>query len=1442
MEGQASRVILAAPLARPGMSVWLTLVVILPLLAPMGAAQSQFKADDFGVVEELHTILHERDVLLDSELVALEANQALDPVRNGVRDVDEDDPISHLDTALDGLAIHNTTPPTFVHPAPFALLSGAEEFPPDHADTLWGTLVNLADYVVWVNYTNLDGTQTHDAFEPVALSSTLFSLFSSDPLLHDVDVDGDDDDDIRVGIRISWDTNDGWGLAGVPPTQLWVEPTIEYTIETLDPNDSLWNDLGSLRVSLFKSFSYSLNPFEPGESYIWVIDSEFTMQPRDWSLEVGFERFWFDLGASASSFVTSLIGGIIGGGVPDETDITISAIAAPYTLRIENTGQTTCPADYDPASDHLVESREHRCKVLTGFGYAHFSPPDGDEREAWELAYVEAALHPIENSSQLPSEVALTVRKDSVVPTDLTVAGEDGLTTIEYFANAPTDLWVHFHEDRSDLTPSAGEAYGNLTNSEGWFRQMPYGSLSDHEIERVFRMLGSESEPALPGQMPERLSLIIGIKNFSRDSTPNADDPTLPVNPASPPNTLVLLRSTGPVAEIDYVSHFLREGMESDHRNMRLHVTDTPDAMVLYGDFWLGGTETVDTSVDNSDLDMLSRMLDFTILALVNIFLDVGDIINSIPGALVDLIGGSASESQGMALHLELYTSFESDRAVAELGSATITMGSSSHPVGVGNHLLLAEDRALEHVDGRRGQQTPLVPIAFSLHHEGLSAVHIVDDQLNEEQEISMAGAGGEPMRILFMEMDETDIESADFQYILLAEQPGLLNLSVEPGSLLFAADTGISEVVYAGRAGAQRQSVVLDQVPGNFSMVMTDDTTWTSTVPLGEVSLMITNSSAPQTMDGDHMLFTRDDGSATLSARVHGITELGLLAAPLPGVPGPDGRATAYMTGPGDDPFHVAVLDTRSHISPGDGLNGHLLIDPLPATVAVEIPSGDGESELELPEFTTEEGLAGIAGFFAGFTGFGESLNDMLSGMVTSLTGVEGEAREDVSLGLELAADQSFDLAIDMRQGVMPLPEPDWLHGLSIEAADAGMGTKALHMRAWLPQMPPNIDISLGYQNISELDRWDVSVQLDDWVPAHPEFMLQVNGYDGLDLRLTMLGFDTSTPTSVAIETQLDADMLPVVPELGVTTHFEMSQRLGAIHTTLLDRDAGARYELLVQDVPQRIDLAASLGTDINIGMSVPVEYRRGGRAVESMMVQTTRWADGAWWPATIFLHDIPGEMNLTTTTSTVFDITQPIGFQGSQELHLSSSGAGMDMFISAKGRAINARGDMLLMAENVASHMDIEPTADFGLRIRSSGDGIGRLYLRSADVPAQPGVHLVQLEAAGEDLKSATVHQTAVADIVPIITLSDIQGGRIIATARADITVNGWTFDGRGVLIDAQSTNGIPTGSTIGVNGLAADLSLLNLMGFEGTSTHYLVPEPISSGVVTLVATLLR
>ena len=157
------------------------------------------------------------------------------------------------------------------------------------------------------------------------------------------------------------------------------------------------------------------------------------------------------------------------------------------------------------------------------------------------------------------------------------------------------------------------------------------------------------------------------------------------------------------------------------------------------------------------------------------------------------------------------------------------------------------------------------------------------------------------------------------------------------------------------------------------------------------------------------------------------------------------------------------------------------------------------------------------------------------------------------------------------------------------------------------------------------------------------------------------------------------------------------------------------------------------------------------------------------------------------------------------------------------------------------------IKPTNSYGLEIRSSGSGVERIYVRMNDVPTgssqvgTPPVYLEEMEAMGEDLRSATLHIRELVGPYSVIEVEDVDGGKIIASAKVTTEFAGRDIQVRGVLIDAQTTGGVPTGTTLGVNGLSSDLSILNLVpGLSGSTHHVLVPEPFTSAILTIIATL--
>ena len=246
--------------------------------------------------------------------------------------------------------MESTAPIGTDHPKPIDILLG-DDAPPGLVDTIWGTLVNLTDYIIWSEYQAQNNGPHHEKFTVVPFSSSLLTLFSQNPLMHEIDIDGDDDPntaivenpDIRVGLTIGFDASPGvgWGVMGSPvPTQLWLEPTIEYRVEVINPSAQIWSVMETLEVSLMKPFAYGINPTSSGESYVWLIDSHFTIPPTDWALQLGFERFWFDVSGAGAEFLAAIATLLLSGGTgniddtANESGVTIAALSAPISIQI----------------------------------------------------------------------------------------------------------------------------------------------------------------------------------------------------------------------------------------------------------------------------------------------------------------------------------------------------------------------------------------------------------------------------------------------------------------------------------------------------------------------------------------------------------------------------------------------------------------------------------------------------------------------------------------------------------------------------------------------------------------------------------------------------------------------------------------------------------------------------------------------------------------------------------------------------------------------------------------------------------------------------------------------------------------------------------------------------------------------------------------------------
>ena len=1457
MAADATRVVHPISAASPPWSALVIALLFLSAASPtiLASAEQRVASDDFQILDDLNAVLSMDRAIKSDPQATDEAGAALDMVRDSIGQSDDLSPIHGTDNLLSGLSEIETTPPEVIHPRPYQILTNPNEEPPGEVRNIWSTILNITDYAIWIEYEDQSGN-VQQTIELVTFGDSLLSLIfnNGDPFLHPMDVDGDGNDDIQVGLTLDFDFNGGWGISG---DRLWIKPTIQFQVDVIDeetPEDPAWANLQSMEVSLVKAFAYSDTfGLNQGESYVWIIDSAFTQPPRQFTLDVGIERIFLDISDASAEFLAAITFGIFDPNGDLDSGISITSLAAPYVISINNPIEDQCPDRYDPVELNTLSSMEISCGVRAGFGYIHYSPPDQSEREIWEVAYIDLGIHPEGQELVIPTEVSVTIRTDSALASGVGGAGERSLSTLEYYADRGADIHLHFHEDRVNVPEDNADGdYGNSTDSLGWLRGMPSGSLSPQEIDRVFTMLGSRSSPELPGSQPDRLGLIIAVKNFTRDTSPNEDNENLPINPADPPKSMILFRSVSKIDALEYDSWLTRGGVITDHQRISIQTGAIPTALIVYGDFNIGGNEEGnDVSLGNDpNLDFLSRILDAALVNLVDVFLETALIINALPTTVVDVLSGGVEFSPdggGQNLHFEITDDFRTTRAPDILPSVKLAIGSHDHmKLESSDHLILSRDRESALVQGNDGPIEPLVPIAASISFSGLEAVHATYDSTTEERTFQIKSRSSGALKFLYIDYFGDDLSNASIQSLRISDLPNVIDITIDSDSSSYTASQNIETFQYHASNGTQRQAVRILGIPDSFDAGFGDTLSWSTDGEISSIEAQITNSEEPEIMAGNHFLYTHDSENevSSLSTRISGLNSISWSPSTDPDALGSMGRSTARITTAEPVPFGI-VVDHVPVIGQNNALTATILLDPLPSDVSLQIPGNSSDDVgIDIPVLDRSKGVSGLAFFLGGFTDLGQSVNRLLASATSELTaGAEG-ANTSFNYGIELESDSNFDLIVQAEQGEEPEVEPPWVHGIAIHAPTQGLSS-GFSMKVWIPNLPPSVDLEMERRAIDDGSQWTVAVDAKGWLPGAESMIIATDSIQGMDAFVTLHGLPVGVSSDIDLEMVFDVtETTGSISEIDAVARYAASFPLSSIHAELLDRNVGARSEILINGVPSRVNLDASLGTAIKINMDVPTPYQDSqGRSVDSMMVQQMQWFDGEWRPATVFLKDVPGTIALSTEPGRTFDITKSLAFQGIAQLDFASSTPGMSLFIEAQGEAINQRGDILMLAQGMADRLSIKPTEDFGLAVKSSGEGVEVLYMRISDVPAAPPVVLEDMEILCQDIKSATIEVHNLISQFGYFEISDVQGGRIVASARAHAIIDDdRRIDLRGVLLDAQFTNGIPTGTTFGVNGMASDLSIINsIPGVDGSTTHIVIPEPLTSGITTAVMTII-
>ena len=367
-----------------------------------------------------------------------------------------------------------------------------------------------------------------------------------------------------------------------------------------------------------------------------------------------------------------------------------------------------------------------------------------------------------------------------------------------------------------------------------------------------------------------------------------------------------------------------------------------------------------------------------------------------------------------------------------------LELGSSDFPyMTSGDHIILGYDDDLDPVAGRVALETPLVPVSISMKMSNISNLKHRYDPAGDIREINFNGTGAAPLDIAFISYANASLNNSQHQFAHLSELPNSMSITQTSEKILYTADGPIGTITYAAYDDHQSNAIRLEGLPSSFEVLVGETLGYIASEPIASVAVQISNSSSSKTMNGDHFYFWQNEqtGQADLSARLSNITSV-LRHSPIePGSTGPLGNGHITVNRSSSAPFKVILRDDTPHLDPHLGLNGTILIEPLPSTLSFDYPSDVDSSGVTVPTFGEEEGINALAFFLGDMVGFGATVSDLVSSITRDLGG--GDAEGDVALGLDLNADSSFTFIADMEKGDVVDESPDWMYGAAINIVD---------------------------------------------------------------------------------------------------------------------------------------------------------------------------------------------------------------------------------------------------------------------------------------------------------------------------------------------------------------------------------------------------------------------
>ena len=1044
------------------------------------------------------------------------------------------------------------------------------------ASTIWGA--STAVIAAWVESLGLENI--------VAEFILLFvnALDEGDAAWVNIDIDDDGDDEIRARLVpvINDLINDQTDLNPIDG-DVGLEANIGIAFEF----EKLQDLNQTLDIAIVRGITYQ-NEDNDDQTYVWGVNTQFAPNevPDEYSLGVVIEEFVFTIGPDGS-------GGI--GLNPGDVDY----VNAPYEISVSMNNDTGNPFN------NGVDSLEIAIGYLKYNWSSGTTINPGDALE--ETTFIKVDL---ENPrGKVPDELKIRIvaqNENGVDRDSIELYAPPTETANPNEPNKKFDLFFQYYE--ANLKPSDGEN-SFLSHIVADVEGVPVCSIDLTGNEVCLNELN----------MPQA-SLWIEVRN---ETTPERNWTVIEFHSTESVDSIIY-------GDYEYYTEDGRAATWSDHDYRLftgLEIIDLPESLVLEGNLRLdetgGSTVPVDDDPESIDSSLVGGFLSDILLGLAGRIVYVGDLLRSIPQAVLQsTIGEGEGEvairirnRQNQPSYLkEMFVFLTSDKYL------DLKDGSEDDFFAIYNESAYLASNA---ADSRSIISPNNEDYSFSARITDVGDIDFFSREGVTNISLSMNPLRDKPFRVYFEGIDDAG-ETSHWANITISNVPSNILLNVDNGNLNYAggseSDEIIDNIIFTSFASGIYSRLKLEHLPGSAEIVSSSGNlrlitdSWfnftfaiTNVTENGKAKSWIWNHSA---YNGSSVLLYQNNmglqnETASLSGNLSWIQSLRL------DDDGSGELADFKINHKQPVQFKVGAIDDTEYEDDYEGLDAYVFVDSLPAEIIVTVPLLDTSTVIS-GDVGEVNDLRDVARFIEALSDVGKALVDTVAGLsinlVTNVESFETVARFLYNIDEEVA------VTAWVNKGNVDLldEEPRWVEGLWSSQKDVEGGT-ILGARMLLKGLPQAVDANYT----SRGDKIDLELNLNDFNSRDTaEYIIfQEDGIIGP--RVT--AFVEDIP--VGLDLSLNADLIlnATVDNLTLKGNVSMNtnKQVGPVYLVVeqIEDENPYRIEAFIPNLPGNMEIQMDIKDEL-LNFDIKADQPIDLIAIEIDLGETegleTYWTEG--------------------------------------------------------------------------------------------------------------------------------------------------------------------------------------------------------------------------------------